>query len=337
MTTIYDVARAAGVSTTTVSHVLNGTRHVNEETKNRVQAAISRLGYQPSSLARALVVQETQTIALVVPDSVQFFFAELARSVESYAFAAGYNVILCQSENNEAKERAHLNMLISKRVDGVVHMTTDYLRPRVEVLLDNRIPVVTFDRDYTGSGLLIDSVRIENRQGAYAATRHMVELGHRRLACIHVPSGESRTRLDGFEQALREAGLPIDPALIVNGEWSLESGWQAAEQLLALADPPTGIFTSNDMLAIGAIGCLRDHGIDVPRDMSVVGFDDIALASYCAPLLTTYATPIAEVGEKLCQLLFDRINGSLPPTIQQVWVRGELKVRKSTAPPCAAH
>lgn len=333
MTTIYDVARQAGVSTTTVSHVLNSTRHVNEETRTRVLAAVGQLNYRPSSVARAMVRQETKTIALIVPDNLHPFFSELAYSVEAYAFAAGYNVILCQSERNPAKEQAYLDMLVSKRVDGVLHMTTDHQDPHLEPLLAHDIPVATFDRDYVDQEVRIDCVTIENERGGYLATKHLVDLGHRRLACIWVPGGKSYLRLHGFQQAVAEAGLAVDPALLVQGDWSLESGWQAAEQLIRHADPPTAIFASNDMMAIGALACLHEHGFRVPQQISVVGFDDIVLSRYAAPLLTTYATPMIEVGERLCQLLFDRIDEKLPPERQQVLVYGELKIRKSTAPP----
>lgn len=335
MTTIYDVARQAGVSTSTVSHVLNGTRHVNEATKTRVMAAVGQLNYRPSSVARAMVRQETKTIALIVPDNLHPFFSELAYSVEAYAFAAGYNVILCQSEHNSAKEHAYLDMLVSKRVDGVLHMTTDQTDPHLEPLSAHDIPVVTFDRDYADSGMRVDCIVIENERGGYLATKHLLDLGHRRLACIWVPGGKSHRRLHGFLEALEEVGVAVDPALLIQGDWSLASGWQAARQLIDRADPPTAIFASNDLMAIGVLACLHEHGRPVPQQISVVGFDDITLARYSAPLLTTYATPIDEVGERLCRLLFDRIDGKLPAERQQILVYGELKIRKSTAPPSA--
>lgn len=333
MATIYDVARLAGVSTTTVSHVLNGTRHVNTDTKGRVLSAVDQLRYQPSSVARAMVRQETKTIALIVPDNLHPFFSELACSVEAYAFAAGYNVMLCQTERNPEKEQDYFEMLVSKRVDGVLHMTTNHQNPNLEPLLAHNIPVATFDRDYTDTGLLIDTVRIENERGAYLATRHLVDLGHRRIACIWVPGGESSRRRAGYERALAEAGIELDESLLATGDWMLQSGWSAAEQLMAAPSPPTAIFSSNDVMAIGAMARLHEQGCRVPQDVSIVGFDDVSLARFSSPLLTTYATPIAEVGEHLCQLLFARIDGLLPAVSQQVLVYGELKVRQSAAPP----
>lgn len=333
MANIYDVARLAGVSTTTVSHVLNGTRHVNDDTKVRVNSAMAQLNYQPSSLARAMVRQETKTIALIVPDNLHPFFSELACSVEAYAFGAGYNIMLCQSERNPDKERAYMDMLVSKRVDGVLHMTTNQQDPYLEPLLTHDIPVATFDRDYSDTSLRIDSVLIENERGAYLVTKHLLDLGHRRIACIWVPSGKSEYRGTGYEEALAKAGIAVDSALFCQGDWSLPSGWQAAAYFMQLADPPTAIFASNDLMAIGAMAWLHDQGFSVPQQVSVAGFDDITMARYSSPLLTTYATPIAEVGERMCRLIFDRIDGLLPAARQQVLVCGELKVRKSTAAP----
>jgi len=193
--------------------------------------------------------------------------------------------------------------------------------------------VVTFDRDYAGTNQCIDAVLIENERGAYQVTKHLLDLGHCRIACIWVPSGKRRYRQTGCEAALAEAGIAVDPVLFCQGDWSLASGWEAAAYFMQLADPPTAIFASNDLMAIGAIACLHDRGIGVPQQMSVAGFDDITMARYSSPLLTTYATPIAEVGERMCRLLFDRIDGLLPSERQQILVCGELKVRKSTAHP----
>lgn len=330
MATIYDVARAAGVSISTVSHVLNGTRYVSEETRSRVLKAIAQLNYRPSSLARAMVRQETDTIALIVPDNVNPFFAELARGIEDYGFAAGYNVILCNSDRSTSKELAYLDMLISKRVDGVIYMTADMQAERLQPLLDHKVPVVTFDRDYPG----IDAILLDNFQGGYVATRHLCELGHQRIACISGPDAGTRSgdRVRGYQQALAEAGIPYDPALVIAGDWTFESGRAAARCLCELAQPPTAIFASNDIMAIGAISYLQAQGRAVPAQVSVVGFDDITLSAFYTPPLTTVATPIIEVGQRLCQMLLDRINGQLPAEAQRFTVRGELRIRGSTAP-----
>lgn len=328
MTTIYDVARMAGVSTSTVSHVLNGTRYVSDDTKQRVHLAVEQLRYRPNSLARGLVRQETQTIALIVADNVNPFFAELARAIEDYGFDIGYNVILCNSDRNSAKELAYLDMLISKRVDGIVYTTMSAHLDQLQVLLDNKIPFVTFEREYEQ----IDAVLLDNVEAGYTATKHLLDLGHRRIACICGPDAKTRSnaRLLGYEQALTEAGISLDPNLIQAGAWTCESGQQCTQYLFELPSPPTAIFACNDMMAIGSLTFLHEQDMRVPEDVSVIGHDNIALSSFTCPPLTTIATPIAEVGQRLSQLLLDRINGKLPQEPQRFTIHGDLVIRRST-------
>ncbi len=334
MATIYDVARAAGVSTTTVSHVLNGTRHVSDETQARVRQAVEELRFRPNSLARSLVRQETRTLALIVPDNVNPFFAELARRIEDHGFSAGYNVILCNSDRNPTKEQAYLDMLISKRVDGIIVMTMSSDLEKLQPLLDTRIPVVMFEREYEQ----IDAVLLDNVAGGYDATRHLLDLGHRRIGCIGGPDAQTRSheRVRGYEKALAEAGIRTDLDLIQAGDWTYTGGQGAARALLQLPSPPTAIFACNDLMAIGTMSAVWERNLRVPEDVSVVGLDNIALSAFFHPPLTTVATPKLEVGQRLCQLLLDRISGELPPAPQRVTVRGELLVRGSTAPPVTA-
>jgi len=317
------------VSITTVSHVLNGTRFVSAETKARVMEAVEKLSYRPSSLARALVRQETQTIALIVPDNVNPFFAELARGIENVGFAAGYNVILCNSAHDLSKELAYLDMLISKRVDGAIYMTADTHREQLQPLLDNKIPLVTFDREYAE----IDAILLDNLAGGCAATKYLLELGHRQIACIGGPDTGTRSgdRVRGYQQMLADAGVPAEPELLAIGDWSFQSGLEAAQRFLSLPVPPTAIFACNDMMAIGAMSYLQKAGVKVPDDISVMGFDNITLAGFSAPPLTTIATPILQLGQQLCQMLLDRINGQLPAVAQRIMIGGELLVRDSTA------
>jgi LacI family transcriptional regulator len=331
MATIYDVAQAAGVSISTVSHVLNGTRYVSDETKARVLQAVEQLNYRPSLLARALVRQETRTIALIVPDNVNPFFAELARGIEDYGFRAGYNVILCNSDRSLTKEQAYLDMLISKRVDGVIYMTADIHTEKLQPLLVHNIQTVAFDREYEG----FDALLLDNFQGGYDATCYLIELGHQRIACISGPDARtrSRDRVAGYEQALLDARLVLDPELILTGQWTYQSGQDTARQLFDLPSPPTAVFACNDAMAIGVMSFLHERNLRVPEDVSVVGFDNITLSAFSSPPLTTMATPILEVGQCICEMLLDRINGQLPPEPQRVTVCSELVVRGSTASP----
>jgi LacI family transcriptional regulator len=329
MANIYDVAQAAGVSISTVSHVLNETRFVSEETKAKVLEAIEQLDYHPSSLARALVRQETQTIGLIVPDNINPFFAELARGIENYGFGAGYNVLLCNSDRNPSKEIAYLDMLLSKRVDGVIYMTNDNAQERLHRLKERNIPVVVFDREYEG----LDAILIDNEGGGVDATVHLLQLGHQRVACIGGPSSRFRTigRVRGYQSALAQAGIPAAPELVTTGDWTYESGWEAMRILMQLSPPPTAIFACNDTMAVGALAFLHEANISVPEEVSVIGFDNILLSAFTSPPLTTMATPIVELGQQLCQMLLERIqNQSLTP--QRKIVHSKLLVRSSTAP-----
>ncbi len=329
MPTIYDVARSAGVSTSTVSHVLNGTRHVSEDTKVRVHQAMAQLRYRPNSLARGLVRQETQTLALIVADNANPFFAELARGMEDHGFVAGYNVILCNSDRSAEKELAYLDMLIAKRVDGLVYTTMSTHLEQLRPLLDNKIPLVLFEREFNG----IDALLLDNVHGGFTATQHLLQLGHRRIACICGPDAKTRShaRIRGYEQALAAAGVEVDPELIQAGDWTCESGQKCAQQLFDLPAPPTAIFACNDLMAIGALTLLRERGIQVPEQVSVIGFDNIGFSAFTAPPLTTLAMPVTEIGQRLAQLLLGRISGQLPPEPQRVVMRGEIVLRGSTA------
>ena len=331
MTTIYDVARAAGVSISTVSHALNGTRYVSVATERRVQDAVERLNYRPNSLARALVRQETKSIALIVPDNVNPFYAELARGIENCGFEAGYSVLLCNTDYNLARETAYVEMLLSKRVDGAVYMSVDFADTRLNLLHNARIAVVVFDGVFEG----LDAVLLDNYQGARLAMQHLLALGHRRIACITGPSAVRRgsaARVRAYRETLTEAELPLDPCLEIGGDWSYQSGQAAAEALLQLDAPPTAIFACNDSMGVGVLAALHAHDAPVPEAISVVGFDNIALSAFTTPPLTTVATPIRKAGQKLCQLLLGRINGQLDAAPQRVTLTGELLVRGSTGP-----
>jgi LacI family transcriptional regulator len=333
MSTIYDVAKAAGVSISTVSHVLNGTRRVSARTEKRVSDAIQALNYRPNSVARALVRRETRTIALVVPDNVNPFFAELARSVEDYGFGAGYSVVLCNTDNNLERETAYLEMLISNRVDGVIVMTGDRGEARLQSLKDQRVPAVVFDNEHEP----LDAVMLDNYGGAMKAMQHLLDLGHTRIACIRGPGPHevwgSGLRVRAYYDALNQAGIDVDRNLLVQGDWSFQSARGATDVLLRLENPPTAIFACNDNQAIGALASLAAHGVTVPAQMSVVGFDGITLSGYVMPPLTTVATSLAELGRQLCQLLLERIAMQEDLAPRRPTIPNELVVRGSTARP----
>lgn len=333
MATIKDVARLAGVSTTTVSHVINETRYVSDELRARVLAAMEELNYRPNVLARGLRRGETKTIGLVVPDNSNPFFAEVARIVEDIGFENGYSVILCNSDGNLEKEAAYVNVLIAKQVDGVIFIAAGSKYEHLHELATAGIPVVVADRDIPQT--LADVVLVDNEQGGYDATRYLLSLGHRRIACIAGPSDltPSADRVHGYRRALGEFGVPIEEKWIVPGDFRYQGGEAAIAELLRLDEPPSAVFACNDVMAIGALRAVRSAGLQVPGDVSIVGFDDIPLASAVSPALTTVAQPIVELATLAAQLLMSRIQSDQQDgPKQRIVLDTELIVRGSCAP-----
>jgi LacI family transcriptional regulator len=323
MPTIREVACAAGVSSTTVSHVINETRFVSEVVRTRVLDAIKDLGYQPNVLARSLRRGETRTIGLILPDSANPFFAEIGRCIEAAAFDFDYSVVLCNSEGNLRREQHYTEVLTTKQVDGIVFVAAGDHANSLSILLDRGLPFVLIDRDLPD--VKADTVLGDNHQGGYLATRHLLALGHRQIGCISGPSNvtPSAQRVTGYRQALTEVALPIEESLILRGNFHPESGWAAASKLLRRPTPPTAIFACNDLMAIGVIRAAADAGRRIPEDLAVVGFDDIELSAFTAPPLTTVRQPTTDMGRRAVKLLTDRISSRelphrreiLPPTL----------------------
>jgi LacI family transcriptional regulator len=307
MPTIQEVAEKAGVSSTTVSHVLNNTRHVSPEARARVEAAMDELGYHPNALARSLRRGQTHTLGLILPDSANPFFAEIGRAVEDAAFDLGYSVILCNTEGDLDKEQLYMDVLSKKQVDGIIFVAAGDRTDSLRGLLRRKMPVVVVDRDLTG--VEVDAVLGDNQQGGYLATQHLIGLGHRRIACISGPSNvtPSAERVIGYRNAILGAGLMVDEDLIVRGDFHAESGHSAAHRLLDRSSAPTALFVCNDMMAMGALRAAAEIGQRVPDTLAVVGFDDIDLASYTSPRLTTVAQPKVEMGRRAVQLLIERL------------------------------
>jgi LacI family transcriptional regulator len=329
--TILDIARAAGVSYQTVSRVLNGKPDVAADTRARIDDVIRELGYRPSDLARGLRSKSTRTIGLLVPDSANPFFAEIAKGVESAGFAAGYSVILCNAAKDPAREYEYLELLQSKGVDGLIFIAASpdiaHLRPRVEAGL----PVVLFYRD--AEGLPVDTFQVDNSFAGRLAAQHLIALGHRHIACIQ-PASEatpSGRRVDGFRNTLREAGIDLPPVLMPRGDNLLSGGERAAYELLASEQHFTAIFAANDAMAIGAMRTLREAGLRIPHDISIMGMDDIVLASYVDPPLTTLYQPKQEAGEQAARALIARIEGQTVEPRNTV-LECRLVERASTAP-----
>jgi LacI family transcriptional regulator len=335
MVTIVDVARRAGVSPSTVSHVLNQTRFVSPEARCRVEAAVEALGYRPNALARSLRSGRSHTLGLVLPDSGNPFFAELGREIQLAAYEAGYSVVLCNTENDVEKERGSVALLTRAQVDGIVLVAVDDRGDALGSLVRQRLPVVVMDRERPD--LELDTVLTDHRQGGLAAARHLAGLGHRRIGCVAGPPGlsPSALRLAGYRQALEEAGLAYDPELVRHGDFHPASGHAATRALLALPRPPTALFACNDLMAFGALRAAAELGRRVPGDLAVAGYDDVELAAFAVPPLTTVAQPRAEMGRAAVRLLASRVQDPRQPR-QQALLPVSLVVRRSSGEPAAA-
>lgn len=309
--TIRDVAERAGVSASTVSHVINQTRRVRADTRERVLQAMHELDYQPNRLARSLRNRRTQTLGVLLPNNANPFFALVLGGIEAAAYDHDYNVILGNANDDPARELAYLDILLSKQVDGVVLVSTGADPQVLDFLAARNTPVVMVDRSPGDAyeDFPVDTVFTENMQGGLLATEYLIGLGHQRIACISGPSriNSSAARVVGYRQALAAAGLACDERLIVTGDFQHESGYRACEALLRLPDPPTAIFVCNDLMAVGALCAIHEAGLRVPDDVSVVGFDDVPLASFTVPRLTTVAQPAHELGVRAVTLLVRRI------------------------------
>ena len=329
MATIREVAESAGVSYATVSHVINNTRLVSPETRERVLAAMDALNYRPNALARSLRQGKTNTLGLVLPDSANPFFAEISRSIEDEAFKKGYSVFLCNTELDTQRELFYVDVLSKKQVDGIVFVAAGDQADSLEFLVGRNMPVVMIDREVPS--VEVDAVLTDNQLGGYLATRHLLELGHQRIACISGPSSitPSAERMIGYRKALEEAGLPYDEKLILRGDYHAQSGMEITHSILKMNPRPTAIFALNDLMALGALRAAAEDGCTVPGDLAVVGYDDLEIARFTNPPLTTIAQPKKEIGIKAIELLVDRISRKdrspsrlvLPP---------ELIVRRST-------
>ncbi len=311
MATIRDVAERAGVSVSTVSHVINGTRRVSRETQERVQAAMTALHYQPNRLARSLRSRRTQTLGVLLPNSANPFFAQVLLGIEAAGYDHGYNVILGNANDDPRRELAYLDILLSKQVDGVVLVSTGAYGAALDFLMAHDAPVVMVDRSpgEAYDSFQIDTVFVENTRGGVLATEYLLRLGHRAIGCISGPSllTSSAERVIGYRQALIEAGVGVDETLIVAGDFQHESGYRACRELLARPSPPTALFVCNDLMAVGALCAAHEAGLRVPEDISIVGFDDIPLASFSVPRLTTVAQPARQLGARAVALLVSRL------------------------------
>ncbi len=333
MPTIHDVAKRAGVAPITVSRVINHADYVSDGVRERVNRAIEELGYVPNVIARSLKSKRTDTLALVFTDITNPFFNILARGVEDAASEAGYNVIFCNTDENQAQEDDYIQLLLQKQVDGILLVPADSHSRSIERILRQKTPLVVIDRkvDYD-----VDLVRGDSEAGGYQLTSYLISLGHKRIAFLSGSEKVSTSvdRVQGYQRAMREHGLEafLD---FHYGQYSQESGAQLTRKIFSRPETPTAIFAGNNFIAIGALTVLREMKIRVPEDVAVVSFDDIPETLAYFPFLTVVVQPPYEMGQKATELLIARIRdeGEIPLEVQNIVFPVEMIIRESSGKP----
>lgn len=335
MSSIKDVARMAGVSYTTVSHVINGTRRVSDAARQRVLQAISDSGYVPSAAARALRGAKARILGVLVPDISNPFCAELVLGLETTSRAAGYSLLLCSTEPDAADVEAQIDSLMARRVDGLVVVAGVFDRPSTAQVLRraavrSRLPLLLLDR--SPAELRCDVLLAQHREAGREATRHLLSLGHRRIACLSGPMGLtiSQERLAGWRDALAEAGVVPEPGWLAEGDFSLEAGHRQGLAWLQQGDV-TALFASNDLMALGVLRAAAQMGVPVPGQLSVVGIDGIDIGRYTHPALTTVGASLRAVGQEAGEMLLHRIQHPEGPPHRR-WRTLALLKRESTGP-----
>src|SRR3954469_8448340 len=329
MANMKEIAQLAGVSLGTVSHVLNGTVKVRDPLRKRVLDAVQKTGYQPSQLARGLRRDKTNILAMIIPDILNPFFPGVVRGAEDIAFSNGYRLVLCNTDNDHAKEISHLKALQSYLPSGLIVIPSDFsdLAAQADSFRKAGTAVVCIDRlprNWEG-----DSVTINNAEGSFNATSYLIDLGHRHLAAITGPLHltNSQDRLKGFKRALRRAGLDAGPGYLQETTFDRTGGYSKAKILLRMVPRPTAIMACNDMIALGALMAIREEGLRCPEDISIVGFDGLDLTEMTTPQLTSVYQSPYQLGAAAAQLALDRVAEKTSP-VRRILLKTELKIRE---------
>ncbi|WP_282175800.1 substrate-binding domain-containing protein [Vibrio nereis] len=310
MATMKDIAKLAGVSTSTVSHVINKSRYVSEEISERVNKAAQELNYTPSALARSLKVNRTKTIGMLVTTSTNPFFGEVVKGVERSCYHKGYNLILCNTEGDNERMRESINTLLQKRVDGLILMCSSLEGERIDVFDKYPdIPVVVMD----WGPMLFTSDKIQDNslRGGYMAAKYLVDAGHKNIGCITGPlvKHQAQMRYEGYKRALNEAGLEFNPHWIIESDFECEGGYDSFNKMCEKGPLPEAIFVCNDMMAMGVINAANERGIRIPEDLSIIGYDDIHIAKFMTPALTTIHQPKYRLGKAAVEALLNKLDG----------------------------
>ncbi|APX08453.1 MULTISPECIES: substrate-binding domain-containing protein [Vibrio] len=310
MATMKDIAKLAGVSTSTVSHVINKTRFVSEEISERVNNAAKELNYYaPSALARSLKVNRTKTIGMLVTTSTNPFFGEVVKGVERSCYHKGYSLILCNTEGDNERMRESINTLLQKRVDGLILMCSSLEGERIDVFERYPdIPVVVMD----WGPMLFTSDKIQDNslRGGYLAAKYLIDCGHKEVGCITGPliKHQAQMRYEGYKRAMLEAELEFNANWIVESDFECEGGYQAFKKMVERGPLPSSIFVSNDMMAMGVINAANELGIQIPEQLSIIGYDDIHIAKFMSPSLTTIHQPKYRLGQAAVETLLRKLD-----------------------------
>ncbi|MFZ5968583.1 MAG: LacI family DNA-binding transcriptional regulator [Bacillota bacterium] len=329
--TIKDIARIAGVSTATVSMVLNGkSDHISDATKEKIFDIAKTHNYVPNTMARSLVTKKTKTIGLVIPDIANPFFPEIARGAEDKASEEGYNIIFCNTDDDTEKEERYVNMLIEKMVDGIIFTASSKRSHWLHNVQSQSIPIVLLDRDIPVEGN-VGRIIVDNAHGTYEGTKYLIEKGYEKIALINgnIHSGTAKARLEGYKKAFSEFGLKIEEDIILEGAFKREWGYGAVTWLLNQGIGFDAVVSGNDLIAIGVIRALKDSGKLIPNDVAVLGFDDIHMAKLVEPELSTISQPKYEMGYKASEMLINMIEKN-ENTDRFVIFDTKLIIRKST-------
>jgi LacI family transcriptional regulator len=307
--TIYDVAREASVSMATVSRVVNGNPNVKPTTRKKVLEAIERLGYRPNAVARGLASKKTTTVGVIIPDISSIFYSELARGIEDIATMYKYNIILSNSDQNKDKEFHLLNTMLGKQVDGIVFMGGNITEEHVQEFEKSPVPIVlaaSIEKSYK-----IPSVTIDYDQGAYDAVKDLINRGHKKVAFVSGPMEEPVNgikKIEGYRRALDEANISYEEELVIEGDYTYDSGIEAFEKINEMTEKPTAIFVGTDEMALGVIHGASDLGINIPNDIEIIGFDNTRLATMVRPRLTSVVQPMYDIGAVAMRLLTKFMN-----------------------------
>jgi DNA-binding LacI/PurR family transcriptional regulator len=330
--TLYELAKAAGCSVSTVSRVLSNNKHpISVATRERIFKLANDLGYRPNVAARGLKTKRTHAIGLIIDNIAGPLTPIIIRGIQEYLQQHDYFSVIISTEWDPELKSEAIHQLISRSIDGVIFVES--WRDEIINTLDlaNK-PYVYVYRLFDGNST--NSVLLDDVHGACLAVEHLVSLGHRRIGFINGPHGwvSTKERLEGYQAVLSKYGIPFDPTLVAEGTWEIQSGYPAAKKILALPEHPTAIFAANDLMALGTIYAVRDAGLNVPRDIAVVGYDDLNISSLSSPTITTVCPPSFEMGKVAAQLILDRLENQVEMK-GPLRLQGKLIIRESCGSP----